>query len=248
MARAVPRETSPEWRLTEQFRREYPTFPAGTKLLFASDDFPPAAWDLFFTIRLLYHDRSIVVHRLHAPKDQQADPAHPVEYDHVFTVADGRYVELDNRNVAESIRLHLLREYAVGREIDFGRRDHIAYVVSGVDDFAGGDPSRWTTGRTRLKFDVYPAPAIFSAKFWLPDFVARPTLRTLSVLVNGSLIGTVPLTHDGLNEIHLPVAPGLSTLNGLTFVDFNVDPPYKKASGEQFGVVLMRAEFTYRQQ
>ncbi|MDP9172202.1 MAG: hypothetical protein M3N54_16415, partial [Acidobacteriota bacterium] len=54
-----PPEASPEKRFSEQFQREYPKLPPNSKLLFASDDFPPATWDLPFNTWLLYHDRSI---------------------------------------------------------------------------------------------------------------------------------------------------------------------------------------------
>jgi hypothetical protein len=239
------RQYSPELRLSEQFRREYPTLPANSRLLFLTDEFPPAAWDLMFNLRLLYNDRSILVHRSGAAPDQRPDPLHPIEYDHVFTAEGGHYAELDNRDIAESIRLHILREYSVGREMDVRHRDFGAYIVSGVMDGEMGNPTRWTSPRAKLKFDLYPAPAFFTAKFWVPDYVAKPAARTLTVLVNGREVGSLALTKDGMNELRFPVAPGLITAKGFTLVDMNVANPYKDTGGTEFGVVLLRAGFEW---
>jgi hypothetical protein len=237
---------SPELRLTEQFRRDYPTLPAGSKLLFVTDEFPRDAWDLTFNLRLLYNDPSILVHRSAGPRDQQPDPQHPIAYDHVFTAEGGHYAELDPHNIAESVRLHILRDYTVGREMDGEHRDFGAYIVSGVMEGDFGNPTRWTKPRARLKFDLYPAPALFTATFWVPDYVAKTALRTLIVLVNGKEVGSYPLTKDGMNEISFPVPANLITRDGFTLVDMNVVNPYKDAGGAEFGVVLLRAGFAWQ--
>ncbi len=236
---------SPERRLSEQFRLDYPTVPKGTKFLFVSDEFPKSAYDLLFNLRLLYNDHSILVHRMQAPADQQPDPQHPVRYDHVFTVEGGRYLELDDRDPAESIRLHILRDYAVGMEMDAQRRDFPAYVVSGVGDGDPGNPIRWTNPKAKLKFRLYPAPANFTVKVWVPDFVAKTGVRSLSVLVGGKELGAFPLNKDGVNEVSFTVPANLITANGFTLVDLNVANAYKDPAGQEFGVVLMRAGFHY---
>ncbi len=234
-----------EYRLTEQFRREYPTLPRGTRLLFVKDDFPKDGFDILFNLRLLYHDRTLVAHRLQAPPDQQPDPKHLNDHDHVFSVDSGRYFELDNRNVAESIRLKILRDFAVGRQMVIARRDYPAYIISGVNDGDPKDSGRWTQPHATLKFDVYPAPAIFSTKFWAPDFMTKSGVRTLDVLVNGNQIGSLRLSKDGLNEVSFPVAADAISPTGYTMVELNVDNPWKEPSGEQLGVILMEAGFQY---
>jgi hypothetical protein len=236
----VDKRFSPEYRLTERFRRDFPALPHGSKLLFVSDEFPKLAFDLVFNLRLLYRDRTIAADRLEGPPDQQPDPRHPVRYDHIFASDGGLYSELDPENPTESIRLHILRDYTVGRMMDISRKDHVGYVVSGVMDGDGPGAGRWTEPRAKLKFEVYPASASFTAKFWVPDFVARPTGRKLSILVNGKQAGSVALTKDGMNEIAFPVPRDWITPSGYTIVEMNVDNPYK-----QFGVVLLKAGFTY---
>ena len=237
---------SPEYRLTEQFRREYPKMPYGSKLLFVSDEFPKPAFDLLFNLRLMYGDRTIRVYRRDAPPDQQPDPLHPVTYDHIFANSGGRYVELDNRDPQEAIRLNILKEYAVGREMEIARRDHVAYVVSGVMDGDSPDPTRWTTPRAKLKFDLYPAPAVFHAKFWVPDFIAKTGPRTMTISVNGEPVGSLPLSQDGMNEITFPVPASEITMNGFTIVDMDVTNAWKDAAGIGYGVVLLSAGFEYQ--
>jgi hypothetical protein len=239
-------EDSPEYRLTEQFRREYPDLHPGAKLLFVTDGFPKLAFDLLFNLRMMYHDKTIRADRVDAPPDQQPDPRHPQTYDHVFSWESGRYVELDNHDVAESERLHILKDYTVGREMNMASRDHGAYVVSGLMDSDSNDPGRWTTPHAKFKFDLYPAPADFTAKFWVPDFVAKSGTRTMHILVNGQSVGDYPLNHQEMNEISFPVPAGLITNSGFTIVDMNVENPYQDAGGTAFGVVLLRAGFKYR--
>ena len=239
---------SPEARLSEQFSRDYPVMAPNSKLLFISDDFPAPAWDLLFNLRMLYHDKSIVAYRLKSGPDQQADPKHPPTYNHVFLVESGRYRELDPRDPAESVRLHILRDYAVAREMDISRRDYAAYVVSGLIDGDITGPSRWTEPRAKFKFDLYPAPTILSLKFWVPDFVAKTAVRKLSIVVNGKEVGTVPLSKDGMNEASFPVPASLISRAGYTFVEMNVAHPYTDEKGDRYGIVLLRAGFTYQPQ
>jgi hypothetical protein len=231
---------SPEYRLTEQFRRDYPTLPQGAKLLFVSDAFPKPAFDLLFNLRMMYRDRTIRADRLEAPPDQQPDPKHPLTYDHVFVNESGHYLELDNANPAESRRLHILKDFTVGREMDISRKDHAAYVISGLMDGDNPDPSRWTEPDAKFKFDLYPAPALFHAKFWVPDFVAKSAKRTLHILVNDKEVAAYPLTQDGMNEVSFPVPAAAITRNGFTIVEMKVENPYR-----EFGVVLLNAGFTY---
>jgi hypothetical protein len=244
------KQNSPELRLTEQFRREYPDLPRGSHLLFDSDDFPPDSFDLLTNLRLLYADRSLVANRTHAPSDQQPDWRQSPHFDHVFALEQGRYVEMDPGDVRESLRLHTLRDFTVGRHVDFSHRDHGAYVVSGIKDYEGADAGRWTAPHAVLKFELYPADAALALKFWVPDFVAAPPLKTLSITINGAKIGSMPLTKDGTNDVRFPVpAADMTALDAqkphnFTLVTLDIDRPYTK-NGEQFGVILMEAGFDY---
>ena len=74
--------------------------------------------------------------------------------------------------------------------MSISRRDHVAWVLSGLSDGDTSNPSRWTDPSFRYRFDLYPAPADFHAKFRVPDFVAKTGVRSLEVLVNGHALKT----------------------------------------------------------
>jgi hypothetical protein len=70
-----------------ELRRVQPTLPAGARLFFRDDPFPPRTFYLFFLARLFYHDLTLEVTRA---KDGQ-----PMEgrYDAVFQWQEGRLVK-----------------------------------------------------------------------------------------------------------------------------------------------------------
>jgi hypothetical protein len=77
---------SPEFIATRTFRLRYPHLQPGAKLLFITDPFPHDAWDLYFNIKLLYHDDTLIVDRLlSGMRIQRPGAVHQVaRYDHVF--------------------------------------------------------------------------------------------------------------------------------------------------------------------
>ena len=238
---------APEKRLSEQFQHDYPKMRQGARLLFVTDDFPQTGWDLVFNLRLLYNDRTLVVHRLQAPRDQQPPDLNNLkDYDHVFTLGAGRYVELDPADVKESLRLNILADYAVGRFMDIARRDHAAYVVSGLMDGDSPEPSRWTAPKLSLKYELAPVPCDFYMKFWAPDFVTKSGKRTLSLVINGKELSAIPLEHDGMNEFRMPVPPSAITPAGYTMVDLIVQNPWKDTNNIEYGVIILKAGFEYR--
>ena len=229
-------QDSSAWRLTEKMRRDYPTLDHGTRILFVDDFAWSNEYDAMFNLRLLYGDDSIEVAKLHSVV------ARPLRYDLVFTAAQESYVELDTRDVDESVRLHILRDYAPGRHFDTARGDGIGYVVSGVR--ALGRKGWWTAGSAKLKFDLYPADALLRLRFWVPDNVASGAVRHLSVVVGGETVGYVELTQRELNEVRFPVSSRSLNGSGFTIVELNVDDPVREG-GEEFGVVLLSADFDY---
>jgi hypothetical protein len=194
----------------------------------------------------MYDDDTIMAFRLNAPRDQQPPPNNPVRYDHIFVNYGAYYQELDARDPAASIRWHILKDYAVGREMDMSRRDHSAYVVSGVIDYDSLESARWTEPQAKLKFEMYPVPATFTATFWVPDFIAKARTSRMTISVNGRAVGATALFREGMNEVSFPVVASQITRDGFTFVDINVADPWKDQNGIKYGVLLLKAGFTYR--
>jgi hypothetical protein len=235
---------SPEWRLTDKMRRDYPTLRRGAKFLFV-DDYPAGnGYDTLFILHLLYRDPTIEVARLHGSASQQPDPGQPFRFDHVFTTGGDTYVELDSRNIEESIRLNILKDFTPGRTFDTAHADSIGYVVSGVRTLGQGSGGWWTMRSARLKFDVYPADSVLSLEFFVPDTVATGKRRELSVIVDAETAGTVDLTKEGMHHDRFPVPARTINGSGFTIVELNVDDPYSEGD-EQYGVVLRQAAFDY---
>jgi hypothetical protein len=235
---------SPEWRLTDKMRRDYPTLQRGAKFLFVDDYVAGNGYDNLFILQLLYRDPTIEVARLHGSAAQQPDRSHPVEYDHVFTTAADTYVELDPRNIEESIRLNILKDYTPGRTFDTAHADSIGYVVSGVRTSGQGSGGWWTMQSGRLKFDVYPADAVLTLEFFVPHTVATGRKRELSIVVDGEVAGTVDLRQEGMHRDRFPVPARAIHRSDFTIVELNVDDPYREGD-ERYGVVLRQAVFDY---
>lgn len=244
-ARPFDMTESPELAFTKQFRKEYPSLPPKSRLLFVSDKFPAEAWDLMFTTRLLYHDKTIVTDRLQGLPAQRPNPAYPFVYDHIFSGETGRYLELDPLDPHESIRLNILRNYQVTNEMDMTRRDHSAYVVYGLKDGTGPETYRWTAPKAKFKFKLGPSPTVVTAKIFIPEFL-KSNERVLILRVNGQEVGRFPFSKDGIQEITFKIPRIVSSGSGYTFLDMDVENPYKDEKGV-YGVVLLRAGFDYAQ-
>ena len=216
-----------------------------SKLLFASDDFPGPAYDLKFNLELLY-GVPLEVRRMHAPRDQQPVPGKPLQFDRIFAAEDGHYVELDNRDPAESMRLHILRHYQAGRHMNILNRDHGAYIVSGVIEGEADNPGRWTNEKATLKFDIYPADARLTIRYFVADAIVGQH-ETLIVAVNGNEAGKVTLDSAGLKESSFAIPSRWISLASYTLVDLSVSNPYRDVTGQLLGVVLTSADFDYRQ-
>jgi hypothetical protein len=235
---------SPEWRLADKMRRDYPTLRRGATFLFADDFGAGNNYDTMFILQLLYRDPTLEVSKLHGPAEVRPDRSRPFRFDHVFTTGDDTYVELDSRNIEESIRLNILKDYTPGRTFNTEHADSIGYVVSGVRTLGQGSNGWWTMQSGRLKFDVYPADSVLTLEFFVPHTVATGKQRLLSVIVDGEKAGTVDLTKEGMHDDQFPVPARAINASGFTIVELNVDDPYREGD-EQYGVVLREAAFDY---
>ena len=129
--------------------------------------------------------------------------------------------------------------------MSISRRDHVASVLSGLSDGDTSNPSRWTDPSFRYRFDLYPAPADFHAKFRVPDFVAKTGVRSHEVLVNGHQVGLLPLRQEGMHEIRLRVPSSAISRSGFTVLDLNVRTPWQDPFSKAFGIIIQNAGFDY---
>ena len=68
----------------------------------------------------------------------------------------------------------------------------------------------------------------------------------MHILVDGKPVADYPLNHDGMNEPSFEVPAADIAKSGFTIVEMDVENPYKDPDGSEFGVVLLRAGFTYK--
>lgn len=236
----------PRYILTQQFLRDYPYgWPRESHLLFAHDAFARDSYSLFFNLSLLYHDRTIHVDRIDAPADQQPDWRHPPHYARVFTYDDARYIELDERDPEQSVRLNILKGSSLGRQVKFYGPASAGYIVSGVMTGGPQDEGRWITPHAQLKFDLFPAPATLFVRYYIPDVEAVEPGRSLQLSVNGKAVGSAPLSQKN-SEIRFSVPTDQITRNGYTLVNLDVSPGFKTSDGTELGLVLIDAGFEYR--
>ncbi len=234
---------SPAWRLTDKMRNDYPTLKPGARILFADDYAWANGYDTMFNLRLLYHDPLIEVAKLKGAAVLLPGRS-LTEYDHVFTTGLDSYVELDRRDVEQSIKLNVLQDYLPGRHFDSNRIDHAAYLVSGFLDSGRRSAGYWTTRSATLKFDIYPADSRLKLKFWLPDDEVTGLGRNLSAFVDGEVVGTAALIHSGENNADFAVPAHAINASGFTILELNVNKPYRK-DNQEYGVVLSEAGFDY---
>jgi hypothetical protein len=233
---------STEWRLADKMTRDYPSLRPGARILFA-DDYPADnSYDAMFTLRLLYHDPLLEVAKLDGAPEQRPDRPFSA-YFPVLTTGLGTYLELDRRNVEESVRLNILQDYLPGKDFDYDRLDHVGYLVSGVIDSGQRGVGAWTTGSAKLKFDLYPADWRLTLRFWLPEYITGSE-RRLSVRVGGETVGTIALNRSGENTAQFSAPAHAISTSGYTILALDVDRPYVK-DGQQYGIVLLRADFEY---
>jgi hypothetical protein len=82
--------------MAHQLPAMHPSFPQGTRILFQEDAFTTGEWTPMFVMRLLYHDRNLVVDRIKTKTEkppgweQFTSPDH-THYDYVFTCENGKY-------------------------------------------------------------------------------------------------------------------------------------------------------------
>ncbi len=86
--------------VVRQLHRLEPQLPHGSRLLFLDDPYRPDWYNLTFVVRLLYRDRSIVVHRAKPEVPEMERPTEALtsatlaSYDHVFDYRGGYFREL----------------------------------------------------------------------------------------------------------------------------------------------------------
>jgi hypothetical protein len=236
-------ETSPEERTARQLKELYPNLKRPVRLLFLHDAFQPDNWDLLMTIRLLYRDPSIEVHRLSAPDVQHPPLGSLPHYDHIFDYRDFHYIELDNSDTQFAIATRLplgqtMGEYMIAKESYIGQ-----YIVRDVLDGSGG--WRWTGADPEFQFKL---KGTHRRKLAARIVIVGDTLRQsgpkeITWRVNTHELARTRYEREGENRVSFDVPESWLSTEGLATIGMHIDPPYVAEDGVKLGVLVMEIGF-----
>ncbi len=240
---------SPYKNTIAQFSRMYPRLPRGARLLFVHSavDYN---WDLLFLLRNYYHDAGLFITQLNGPQEQRIPLDRLPHYDHIFDFLDNHYVELDNRDAQQSVRLHMLKVFdqsdGSGEAMTIGRPGAAQYIVKGM---VVGDPKAdgyWTLDESELQFRLRSVQHhVFRERFYLPYDTLKVTgPLQVDYYVNGHLLDHAQFAKDGEVTYQHDVPEDWLKTEDLTMVQMQVHNPYvSPRDGVKLGVLLRSAVF-----
>jgi hypothetical protein len=236
-------ETSPEERTARQLKELYPNLKAPVRLLFLHDAFQPDNWDLLMTIRLLYHNPNIEVHRLSAPDVQHPPLGSLPHYDHIFDYHDSHYIELDNSDTQRAIATRLPLGQSMGEYMSTGEPYIGPYIVRDVVDGTG--TWRWTGADPEFQFQL---KGTHRRKLAARIVIVGATLRQngpkeITWFVNAHELARTRYEREGETRVSFNVPDSWLSTEGLATVGMHIDPPYVGDDGVKLGVLLMEIGF-----
>jgi hypothetical protein len=235
-------EYSPVELTARQFRDLYPNLRGPSRLLFLHDPFRPDGWALLMTLRLLYRDIGIDIHRLSVP-DQYPPLGKLPNYDHIFDYRDSRYIELDNSDTQLAITAHLLPGQSLGDYLTTTDKYINSYVVRDVLDGVG--EGRWTGPDPEFQFKLKSA---HDRRLAGRIFVARETLqqngpKKIAWFVNGHQLAHTRYHSAGEKRVSLAVPESWLSTEGLTTIGMRVENPFTGQDQVKLGVLVMELGF-----
>ena len=247
---APPSSDAPIKIAKEQLLRMCPKLNQGSKVLVVQSPLDGGAWDLFFTLRLIYLDKDLFVTQMNGPPAQQIPLDRLDHYDHIFTYLGDRYVELDNEDTRRSIRLRLVKTdqpgARIGENMTVSSADAYKYFIDDIIMCPPKSVSCWTLDAPELKFWLSSnKDRFFTAQFNLTKNTLQQTgPLVIDYFINDRLLERVRYTEDGDHTYRHPVPAGWLRTDDYTIVKMQVRNPYiAPADGAKLGVLLMSAGF-----
>jgi hypothetical protein len=247
---APPSSDAPIKITKEQLLRMHPKLDHGSRLLFVQTPLDGGAWDLFFTVRLIYLDDDPFITQLNGPIPQQI-PVHRLDhYDHIFTYQGDRYVELDNVDTRRTIRLRLVKAdqpgERIGENMTVSSADAYKYFVDEIIMCQPKSVACWTLDAPELKFWLTSSEDRFlTAHFQISkDTLQQTGPLVIDYLINDRLLERVRYTEDGDHTYRHAVPADWLRTGDYTIVKMQIRNPYiAPADGAKLGVLLMSAGF-----
>ena len=245
-----PSDDAPIKIAKEQLTRMYPKLDRGSRLLFVETPLDGGAWDLYFTLCLLYSDKDLFVTQLNGPAQKRLPLDQLGHYDHIFTYESDRYVELDNEDTLKSIRLRLVKADQPGKRIGetmaVSNADAYKYFVEGIIMCGPKSESCWTLDAPELKFWLSSDRArVFEARFTISgDTLKQTGPLIIDYFINDHFLERVRYAEAGEHTYRHLVPPNWLRTNDYTLVKMQIRNPYvAPADGAKLGVLLVSAGF-----
>jgi hypothetical protein len=135
----------------------------------------------------------------------------------------------------------------IGTFVNLGEPGSDAYVVRDITDYAPPNSWRWTRKRPELRFFLDSTEHVkFKADFSVADATLKDTGPvTISVFINGNLLGAVKCAAAGRRQFEKPVPPALLHSKAINFAALEIDKVWvSKTDGAVLGFILTSAGFT----
>jgi hypothetical protein len=247
---APPSNDAPIKIAKEQLLRMCPKLNQGSRVLVVQSPLDGGAWDLLFTLRLIYLDKDLFVTQMNGPPAQQIPLDSLNHYDHIFTYQGDRYVELDNADTRRSIRLRIVKAdqpgTRLGENMTVSSADAYRYFVDDIIMCPPKSVSCWTLDAPELKFWLSST----KDRFLTMSFsIAKATFQQTGPLlidyfINDRFLDRVRYAEAGDHTYRHAVPPGWLRTDDYTIVKMQIRNPYiAPADGAKLGVLLMSAGF-----
>jgi len=237
------------YRLTAtELQRLYPRLPHGSRLLFVHAAL--VDWDLLFLVRILYRDFDLYITMLDGPQAQRIPVAQLGHYDHIFTLENGHYVELDNTDSIRSVLQNLRKvdhpSEVLGEAFTIGKPGARQYLVKGVQVGPPNLAGYWTLDQPEFRFRLSTTEHhLFMERFFRPmECVKRDGPLRVDFYVNDHLLDQAVFAHDGDTLYQHEVPVKWLKPDGFTTVRMSIHNPFvAPGDGARLGVVLLAASF-----
>jgi hypothetical protein len=247
---APPSNDAPIKIAKEQLLRMCPKLNQGSKVLVVQSPLDGGAWDLFFTLRLIYLDKDLFVTQMNGPPAQQVPFDRLDHYDHIFTYQGDRYAELDNADTRRSIRLRIVKAdqpgVRIGENMTVSSADAYKYFIDDIIMCQPKSVSCWTLDAPELKFWLSSnQDRFFSAQFNLSkDTFQQTGPLVIDYFINDRLLERVRYFEAGDHTYRHAVPGGWLRTDEYTVVKMQIRNPYiAPADGAKLGVLLVSAGF-----
>ena len=135
----------------------------------------------------------------------------------------------------------------IGTFVNLGEPSADAYVVSDITGYVESSSWRWTRKRPELRFFLDSIEHLkFKADFSIADATLKDTGPvTISVFINGHLLGKVHCADTGRKQFEKPVPAAFLNPKAVNFAALEIDKVWvSKTDGAVLGFILTSAGFS----